>query len=122
VVVNGAVKSVFKRERPVVQVPRPHKLRVPLTTSFPSGHSSAAVVAALLLAERSRRKPLWYAVALLVASSRVYVRIHHASDVLGGLALGAVLGTVARRAWPLDRGPVGTRWLLHRVTGAGRRR
>jgi undecaprenyl-diphosphatase len=115
-VVNAGVKSVFKRERPVVQVPRPHKLRVPLTTSFPSGHSSAAVVAAMLIAQRSRRKPLWYALALLVASSRVYVRIHHASDVVGGLALGAVLGTLAKRAWPLDKGPLGTRWLLRRLT------
>jgi undecaprenyl-diphosphatase len=116
VVVNAGVKSVFKRERPVVQVARPHKLRVPLTTSFPSGHSSAAVVAAMLLAQRSQRKTLWYALALLVASSRVYVRIHHASDVVGGLALGAVLGTVARRLWPLDKGPVGSRWLLRRLT------
>jgi undecaprenyl-diphosphatase len=115
-VVNAGVKSVFKRERPVVQVPRPHKLRVPLTTSFPSGHSSAAMVAAMLLAQRSSKKPLWYGLALLVASSRVYVRIHHASDVVGGLALGAVLGTIARRAWPLDRGPLGTRWLLRRLT------
>lgn len=115
VVVNAGIKSVFKRERPVVQVPRPHKLRVPLTTSFPSGHSSAAMVAAMLLAQRSRRKPLWYGLALLVASSRVYVRIHHASDVVGGLALGAVLGMIARKAWPLDKGPVGTRWLLRRL-------
>jgi undecaprenyl-diphosphatase len=115
VVVNGAIKSVFKRERPVVQVPRPHKLRVPLTTSFPSGHSSAAVVAGMLMAQRSKRKPIWYGLTLLVASSRVYVRIHHASDVLGGLALGAVLGTLARRLWPLDRGPVGTRWLWRRL-------
>jgi undecaprenyl-diphosphatase len=103
VLVNGGIKSVFKRERPVVQVARPHKLRVPLTTSFPSGHSSAAMVAALLLAERSRRRRLWFALALLVASSRVYVRIHHASDVVGGLALGLVVGTVAKRAWPLAR-------------------
>jgi undecaprenyl-diphosphatase len=116
VVVNAGIKSVFKRERPVVQVARPHKLRVPLTTSFPSGHSSAAVVAAMLLAQRSQRKTLWYALALLVASSRVYVRIHHASDVVGGLALGAVLGTIAKRLWPLDLGPIGLRWLVRRFT------
>jgi undecaprenyl-diphosphatase len=117
VVVNGGIKSVFKRERPVVQVARPYKLRVPLTTSFPSGHSSAAVVAAVLLAERSRHPKAWFALAVLVASSRVYVRIHHASDVVGGLALGVVLSAIARRAWPLDKGPIGTRWALARLTG-----
>lgn len=46
VVVNGVIKSFFKRERPVSQEPRPYKMRMPLTTSFPSGHSSTAVVAA----------------------------------------------------------------------------
>jgi undecaprenyl-diphosphatase len=115
VVVNAGIKSVFKRERPVVQVPRPHKLRVPLTTSFPSGHSSAAMVAAMLLAQRSTRKPFWYTLAVVVGMSRAYVRIHHASDVVGGLALGTVLGLIARRAWPLGKGPLGARWLLRRL-------
>jgi undecaprenyl-diphosphatase len=113
-VVNGGIKSVFKRERPVIQVPRPYKLRVPLTTSFPSGHSSAAMVAAMLLSQRSSRKTGWFALAVLVAASRVYVRIHHASDVVGGLALGVVLGLLARALWPLDRGPFGLRWALRR--------
>jgi undecaprenyl-diphosphatase len=36
----------------------------------------------------------------LVASSRVHVKIHHASDVLGGVAVGLVVGQVARRIWP----------------------
>ncbi len=114
IVVNQGLKTIFKRERPVVIVERPHKLRVPLTTSFPSGHSSAAAVAAILLSEHSRAKPVWWTAALLVASSRVYVRIHHASDVVGGLAVGIVIGTVAKRAWPLDKGPIGTRRLRAR--------
>ena len=37
VVINGIIKTRFKRERPVVQEPRPHPMRIPLTTSFPSG-------------------------------------------------------------------------------------
>ncbi len=113
-VVNQGLKTIFRRERPVVAVERPHKLRVPLTTSFPSGHSSAAAVAAILLSEDSRAKPVWWTVALLVASSRVYVRIHHPSDVVGGLAVGMVLGTIAKKAWPLDEGPIGTRRLRAR--------
>jgi undecaprenyl-diphosphatase len=113
--VNAGIKSVFKRERPVAEFDRPYKLRVPLTTSFPSGHSSAAAVAATLLAQNSRAKPLYWTLAALVASSRVYVRIHHASDVVGGFGLGIVLGAVAKRAWPLDQGPIGTRGLRRRL-------
>jgi undecaprenyl-diphosphatase len=105
VVINGLVKSQFKRERPVVQEPRPHRMRVPLTTSFPSGHSSTAMVAGMLLTQRGSRpfKLAVFGLGTLVAASRVHVRIHHASDVAGGLAVGLVLGTVGRAAWPLYR-------------------
>ena len=94
--VNGVIKSFFKRERPVSQEPRPYKMRMPLTTSFPSGHSSTAVVAAILLSEGNSWWPRVRGVAALVATSRIYVRIHHASDVVGGLATGLVIGTAAR--------------------------
>ncbi len=43
----------------------------------------------------------WWAVALVVASSRIHVRIHHASDIVAGAALGTVLGLIARRLWRL---------------------
>jgi undecaprenyl-diphosphatase len=35
---------------------------------------------------------VWYLIATIVALSRVYVRIHHASDVVAGAGVGAVLG------------------------------
>ena len=44
--------------------------------------------------------PLYYALAVVVASSRVYVRIHHASDVVAGAALGVGLGALANQVWP----------------------
>ncbi|CAN5598887.1 hypothetical protein BH24ACT4_BH24ACT4_20390 [soil metagenome] len=101
-VVNGVLKSLFKRERPIPEFARPHHLRIPLTTSFPSGHASAAFCAATLLADgrRGPTRAAWYGLAALVASSRVHVKIHHASDVLGGVAIGLVVGQVARRVWP----------------------
>ena len=54
-------------------------------------------MAATLLAERTRVKPLWYALAGVVAASRVHTRIHHASDVVAGAALGLALGRVVRK-------------------------
>ncbi|HMK97109.1 MAG TPA: phosphatase PAP2 family protein [Acidimicrobiales bacterium] len=100
VLVNGLVKLAFRRQRPVPLEPHPLPLRTPLTSSFPSGHASSAFFAAALLRGR-RTWPLCYALALTVASSRVYVRIHHASDVVGGALVGAALGEVARRVYPV---------------------
>jgi len=105
--VNGAVKQLVGRRRPIFDGERPHRLRTPRTSSFPSGHASAAFCAATLLAEGRRTWPLYYAAAAVVAASRVHVRIHHASDVVAGAALGLVLGRVARRAWPGPRAAPG---------------
>ena len=99
VLVNGGVKSLFRRVRPVPQFERPHYLRIPRTSSFPSGHASSAFVAAALLSDGSRLKPAYYALATMVAASRIHVRIHHGSDVLGGIVVGVGLGALAKRVW-----------------------
>ncbi|MCE2525256.1 MAG: phosphatase PAP2 family protein [Acidimicrobiia bacterium] len=102
--VNGLLKSLIKRSRPLVDDgERPLYLRRPITTAFPSGHASSAVVAAMLLGELGGRRwrGLLWMLAATVALSRIHVRIHHASDVAGGAATGMVLGRMARRIWPL---------------------
>ena len=100
--VNGGVKQLFRRHRPVWESerPRPHRLRTPRSSSFPSGHASSSFTAAGVLSQSDPLWPLYYGLAVVVASSRVYVKIHHASDVIAGAALGAVLAAFARRAWP----------------------
>jgi undecaprenyl-diphosphatase len=72
-----------------------------MTSSFPSGHASAAFCAATLMSDgRSRTSRLaWYSLAAFVASSRVHVKIHHASDVIGGATVGLVAGQIAKRLW-----------------------
>lgn len=93
--VNGPVKMLFRRVRPVHESERPHRLRQPRTSSFPSGHASAGTFAATVLAPRTRRPWVWYVVGALVGWSRVHVRIHHPSDVVGGAVVGWVLGKAA---------------------------
>ncbi len=104
--VNGVIKSFFRRRRPST-VGHIHRLplRQPRTSSFPSGHATSAFSAAALLSEDDVLWPLYYAIAALVASSRVYVKMHHASDVIAGAALGALMGRAARRAFPLSPAP-----------------
>lgn len=102
-VVNQILKRLFRRERPIEERVRPHRLRQPSTTSFPSGHASSATMAAILLSEESGLAPLNAALAAIVATSRIHVRIHHASDVVAGAIVGAVLAQVWRRVWPVTR-------------------
>lgn len=100
--VNQGIKRLVDRPRPRPTEPRPHELRKPLTSSFPSGHASSAFTAAGVLGHHDPAlRPLYYAVAAVVATSRVHVQVHHASDVIAGAALGAVLAQVATRLWPL---------------------
>lgn len=101
VLINVVVKSLFRRSRPPWDVTRPHPLRRPRTSSFPSGHATSAFSGAALLSEGDDLWPLYYAIAAVVATSRVYVRIHHASDVAGGVLIGVVLGHIGRRLVPL---------------------
>ena len=75
-------------------------LRTPRTSSFPSGHATTAFTAAALLSDEDRLRPLYYAIAVVVAWSRVYVRIHHASDVVAGIGVGIAPGQVGQEALP----------------------
>lgn len=100
--VNGLLKSLVRRQRPLLEELRPRYLRHPRTSSFPSGHASSAFTAAGLLSDGDRLAPAYYAIAVVVASSRIYTRIHHPSDVVVGAALGVVLARAARTISPLQ--------------------
>jgi len=94
-IVNGPAKSLVHRSRPTHELVHPRRLRRPSDSSFPSGHAASAATMATLLSEDGLA-PLWWGIALTVAASRVYVGVHHASDVIAGLAIGAAIGLAAR--------------------------
>ncbi|MEJ7563078.1 MAG: phosphatase PAP2 family protein [Ilumatobacteraceae bacterium] len=97
-VVNQGLKRIFNRPRPTIAGEPGLEVRRPRTSSFPSGHASSAAFATAVLTDQEgpRSALLWTPIAIVVAASRIHVRVHHASDVVAGLAVGAVLGVAGR--------------------------
>lgn len=118
---NPALKGIFARTRPV----HDRSLALADGWSFPSGHASSSLVAYGMLAYLLVRllPPHWPArlrlVAVLLAtvlaftigSSRVFLQVHFASDVLAGFASGTAwlavcIGTLELIRYRLvSRGP-----------------
>lgn len=71
----------------------------PSDYSFPSGHTAASFAAACaLLFKKNKRYGIPALVlACLIAFSRLYLYIHFPTDVLGGLAVGIIVGFLG--AW-----------------------
>lgn len=101
------IKALAGRARPYLDVRKPHDFQLArgissdAYRSFPSGHATAAFAFAAAV---SRETQFWwpesrwsvgtaaYAGATLVGVSRMYDNFHWASDVLGGAAIGTLLG------------------------------
>jgi undecaprenyl-diphosphatase len=99
--INFTLKGLFDRPRPQL-----FEWRTPFAphSSFPSGHSTTAVVLYITLAyllarlepsRAMRRLTLGVAgvLVVLIGASRVYLGVHHPSDVLAGFALGLAWAT-----------------------------
>ena len=109
---SGALKEWVDRDRPPLSNPEPEPLvDLPATYSFPSGHATVSFACAtvLALAVPRLRVPL-YALATLIAFSRVYVGVHYPLDVLAGAVLGIgiaialrMLAEALRRSAPVRR-------------------
>lgn len=98
-VLNVTLKGIFERTRPLHDT----TLFQPHGWSFPSGHSSGAVVAYGMLAyvlvrtwppAMTHRGGLGVvlaasAVAFTIGCSRIFIQVHYATDVLAGFASGS---------------------------------
>jgi undecaprenyl-diphosphatase len=87
-------KALVHRHRPNV-----HQLGPGTSThSFPSGHSATSFACATMLAAAAPRlRVLLYALAALIAFSRLYNGDHFPLDVLAGSVLGLLLATALLR-------------------------
>lgn len=91
VLINFAIKNIFKRPRPFLIHISLMPIYKPSGYSFPSGHTSLSFSTASAL---SMAYPKWYVVAPsflwagAVGYSRVYLGVHNPSDVFAGAILG----------------------------------
>jgi membrane-associated phospholipid phosphatase len=96
-VANLVIKPLGRRRRPdrvAGDVPLARQVRMPSTTSFPSGHSASAFAFATGVGHvLPREAAALRALAALVAYSRVHTGVHYPGDALAGSLLG---GTVAQ--------------------------
>lgn len=97
-VVSGILIKLFKE---IFQRVRPENMIVAETGfSFPSGHVTASIVflgllVAIFCKKNSTNKKLASLISvfivLIVAFSRIYLRVHWFTDVVGGVILGGVI-------------------------------
>ncbi len=88
-----SIKYTFKRKRPCYAQGPKALAHVPVSSSFPSGHTSTAfAVATFLFFIQSILFFPYLLFALLVSLSRIYLGVHYPSDIIGGLMLGTISG------------------------------
>jgi len=98
-VVNVVVKPLSRRRRPdrvAERVEVARYVRMPISTSFPSGHSAAAFAFATGVGHVMPRAavPLRM-LAALVAYSRVHTGVHYPGDAVVGSLIGTAVAQIA---------------------------
>ncbi len=91
---TSVLKGLIDRPRPELLLPGvvTREIMAP-GMGFPSGHTAAITVAALIIAPYLKKKYRWlaYLAIAMVAISRIYLGVHAPLDVVGGFALGVII-------------------------------
>jgi undecaprenyl-diphosphatase len=93
---EGILKNLIRRLRPCTEA-LASKLLIskPITYSFPSGHTASSFAAAIILAKISKVFGISaFCMASLISYSRVYLRVHYPTDIVGGIILGVICSDV----------------------------
>ena len=94
IMASGVIKPIVGRVRPShtpAMGARVLEAQPPSSASFPSGHAATAVAGAVAAARVLPRAGwVFWALATLMAYSRVYVGVHYPTDLLGGAIVGAL--------------------------------
>lgn len=86
---NLILKTIIARPRPFTEAEIILQIPAPMGSSFPSGHTSSSFAVATAIALRHHKAGICaFAVAVLIAFSRMYFYVHYPTDILGGIAVG----------------------------------
>ena len=109
----GLLPHLFKylvdRKRPDRAVVHGRRHGIPRSgnpwDSFPSGHAVhlSAIAGPLTRLTPKRFRPLVWTGLLGLASTRIVLLAHYASDVIAGLVIGAILGRSIRKLTEIDK-------------------
>ncbi len=98
---NLLLKNLIARERPCwIDTELQMLIPVPHDYSFPSGHTTASVISAVMLMQETKKLGIPACIlASLIAFSRMYLFVHFPTDILGGLILGLIIGLSVNYIW-----------------------
>jgi undecaprenyl-diphosphatase len=101
IITNLTLKNMVARPRPFdggyrefwEAVGAPHEDEY----SFPSGHTTTTMAVAMSGLLYGKKKWAWIGIlaVLVIGFCRIYLIVHYASDVLGGIIVGSIAGLVA---------------------------
>ena len=93
---NPMYAEFFKNVYGIYPAEMTEELRnqLPHSGSFPSGHTTAAfeLGVAMFLALKKKYSWVFPVFSVLVGLSRIYLMVHYATDVIGGVFVGAIAG------------------------------
>ena len=98
---NLILKNLVARDRPCwIDTDILMLISVPEDYSFPSGHTLASTISAVILMQEDKELGIpAVMLAVLIAFSRMYLFVHFPTDILGGLILGLIIGFSVNPVW-----------------------
>lgn len=93
-----AAKPALRRPRPYETATAARLVAVPAGSSWPSGHAAVATATATTLWPRLHpaARPAVVATVAAVGASRIYVGVHHLTDVVAGAGVGVLSALLTR--------------------------